>query len=90
VGQIALALARLFTCYRVKAERWKHLISPIAHASDRALQPAVLTGLAGNYVLPHFGEIARAVLAGRLLGAPPSAFLGSIAIERLFDFMARW
>jgi uncharacterized protein (TIRG00374 family) len=88
VGQIALGLVCLFTYYGVKAERWKHLISPFACASGRALQPAVLAGLAGNYVFPHFGEIARAVLAGRLLGTPPSALLGSIAIERFFDFLA--
>lgn len=87
-GQIALGVVCLFTYYGVKAERWKHLISPFAHASGRALQPAVLAGLAGNYVFPHFGEIARAVLAGRLLDTPPSAFLGSIAVERFFDFLA--
>lgn len=87
-GQIALGVVCLFTYYGVKAERWKHLISPFARASGRALQPAVLAGLAGNYMFPHFGEIARAVLAGRLLGSPPSAFLGSIAIERFFDFLA--
>ncbi len=72
----------------MKTERWKHLISPFALTSGRALQPAVLAGLAGNYVFPHFGEIARAVLAGRLLDAPPSAFLGSIAVERFFDVLA--
>jgi uncharacterized protein (TIRG00374 family) len=87
-GQIALGMLCLFSYYGIKAERWKHLISPFAHASGRELQPAVLAGLAGNYVFPHFGEVARAVLAGRLLQAPPSAFLGSIAIERFFDFLA--
>jgi hypothetical protein len=87
-GQIALGLACLLTYYGVKAERWKHLVSPFARASGRTLQPAVLAGLAGNYVLPHFGEIARAVLAGRLLGVPPSTLLGSIAVERFFDFLA--
>jgi uncharacterized protein (TIRG00374 family) len=88
MGQIALGVACLFAYYGVKAERWKHLISPFARASGRALQPAVLAGLAGNYVFPHFGEIARALLAGRLLGALPSALLGSIAIERFFDFLS--
>jgi glycosyltransferase 2 family protein len=87
-GQIALGMVCLFTYYGVKAERWKHLVAPFARASGRALQPAVLAGLAGNYVFPHFGEIARAVLAGRQLDVPPSAFLGSIAIERFFDFLA--
>lgn len=88
VGQIALGVVCLFTYYGVKAERWKHLISPFARASGRALQPAVLAGLAGNYVFPHFGEFPRAVLAGRLLDVPPSAFLDSIAVERFFDFLA--
>jgi uncharacterized protein (TIRG00374 family) len=87
-GQIALGAVCLFSYYGVKAERWKHLVSPFARASGRDLQPAVLAGLAGNYVLPHFGEIARAILAGRQLGVPPSALLGSIAIERFFDFLA--
>jgi glycosyltransferase 2 family protein len=88
LGQVALGIVCLFTYYGVKAERWKHLISPFATANGRVLQPAVLAGLAGNYVFPHFGEIARAVLAGRQLAVAPSAFLGSIAIERFFDFLA--
>lgn len=87
-GQIALAVVCLFCFYGVKAERWKHLVAPFARASGRELQPAVVAGLAGNYLLPHFGEIVRAVLAGRRFGAPPSAFLGSIAIERFFDFLS--
>ncbi len=88
LAQILLGVVCLFSYYGVKAERWKHLIAPFARASGRELQPAVLAGLAGNYVFPHFGEIARAVLAGRRLAVPPSALLGSIAIERFFDFLA--
>jgi uncharacterized protein (TIRG00374 family) len=88
LGQIGLGMVCLLACYGVKAERWKHLIAPFARASGRDLQPAVLAGFAGNFVFPHFGEIARAVLAGRLLGVAPSALLGSIAIERFFDFLA--
>jgi glycosyltransferase 2 family protein len=88
LGQIGLGMVCLLTCYGVKAERWKHLIAPFARASGRDLQPAVLAGFAGNFVFPHFGEIARAVLAGRLLNVAPSALLGSIAIERFFDFLA--
>jgi uncharacterized protein (TIRG00374 family) len=88
LGQISLGMVCLLTCYGVKAERWKHLIAPFARASGRDLQPAVIAGFAGNFVFPHFGEIARAVLAGRLLSVAPSALLGSIAIERFFDFLA--
>ena len=81
-------MACLLAYYGVKALRWRYLIAPFAHARARELLPAVLAGLAGNYVFPHFGEIARAVLAGRRLNAPPGALLGSIAIERFFDFLA--
>jgi len=88
LGQVALGLVCLFCYYGVKAERWKHLVAPFARATGRDLQPAVLAGLAGNYVFPHVGEIARAVLAGRRLGVPVSALLGSIAIERFFDFLS--
>jgi len=87
-GQVAMGLVCLFCYYGVKAERWKHLVAPFARTSGRDLQPAVLAGLAGNYVLPHVGEIARAVLAGRRLGVPVSALLGSIAVERFFDFFS--
>jgi uncharacterized protein (TIRG00374 family) len=87
-GQVALGLVCLFSYYGVKAERWKHLVAPFARTSGRDLQPAVLAGLAGNYVFPHVGEIARAVLAGRRLGVPATALLSSIAIERFFDFLS--
>ncbi len=87
-AQLVFAAICLLCYYGVKAERWKHLMTPFARATGRELQPVVVAGLAGNYLLPHFGEIARAILAGRKFGAPPSAFMGPIAIERFFDFLA--
>ncbi len=87
-GEIALGVACLLAYYVLKALRWRFLVEPFARARTRELLPAVLAGLAGNYVFPHVGEIARAVLAGRRLKTPPGALLGSIAIERFFDFLA--
>lgn len=86
-GQIALGLGCLFAYFAAKALRWRFLVEPFAKARTRELLPAVVAGLAGNYVFPHVGEFARAVLAGRRLGTPPGALLGSIAIERFFDFL---
>ena len=86
--QIALGLACLLAYFAVKALRWSFLIQPFAVANTRELLPAVLAGLAGNYVFPHLGEIPRAVLASRRLAAPASALLASVAIERFFDFLA--
>ncbi len=87
-SEIALGVACLLAYYVLKALRWRYLVEPFARARVRELMPAVLAGLAGNLLFPHVGEFARAVLAGRLLKTPPGALLGSIAIERFFDFLA--
>ncbi len=87
-GEVALAFACLLAYYAIKALRWRFVIAPFARARARDLLPAVLAGLAGNYAFPHVGEIPRAVLAARRVNAPPGALLGSIAIERFFDFLA--
>jgi uncharacterized protein (TIRG00374 family) len=87
-ADIALVLACLAAYYAIKAMRWRFVIAPFARATTRDLLPAVLAGLAGNYVFPHLGEIPRAMLAARRVNAPPGALLGSIAIERFFDFLA--
>jgi glycosyltransferase 2 family protein len=85
---VALGLACVFAYYAVKALRWRFLVQPFVQARVRDLMQPVLAGLAGNYVFPHVGEIARALLAARRLGAPASALLASVAIERFFDFLA--
>jgi uncharacterized protein (TIRG00374 family) len=86
-GYVGLGLLSMFAYFGVKAWRWRYLINPFARASTQALLPSVLAGLAGNYVLPHVGEIARAVLASQRVNAPVSALLASVAIERIFDFL---
>ena len=71
-----------------KAARWGVLIRPIHTARTRQLFGSVCAGNAGNYLIPHFGELLRVMIAGDQLRAPRSALLGSIAVERLFDFAA--
>ena len=87
-GYTGLGLLSMLCFFGVKAWRWRYLIRPFAEATTVELLPPVLAGLAGNYVLPHVGEIARAVLAGQRVNAPASALLASVAIERIFDFLA--
>jgi uncharacterized membrane protein YbhN (UPF0104 family) len=86
--EIAAVLCCLAAYYGIKALRWRFLVAPFAAVTALELLPAVLAGLAGNYVFPHVGEIARAVLVSRRIGVPAGALLGSIAIERFFDFLA--
>ncbi|MCI0436834.1 MAG: flippase-like domain-containing protein, partial [Gemmatimonadetes bacterium] len=56
--------------------------------STADLLPAVLAGNAGNLLVPHAGEIARAIVANRRLQVPTSALLATVAVERFFDFLA--
>ncbi len=85
---VALVPVCLLLYLAVKVRRWRYLIRPLVDASTMDLMPAVLAGNAGNYVFPHAGEIARAILANRRLGVPTSALLASVAVERMFDFLA--
>jgi len=81
-------VACVFLYLLVKAYRWRYLIRPLTHASTADLLPAVNAGNAGNLIFPHVGEIVRAVVANRRLQVPTSALLASIAVERVFDFLA--
>lgn len=85
---VAAALALVPAYIYVKALRWRVLIEPIAATSTGQLLPAVWAGNAGNYIVPHFGELVRVVLAGQQINANRSALLASIALERFFDFAA--
>jgi uncharacterized protein (TIRG00374 family) len=85
---VALALVSLLAYFVVKAMRWRYVVRPLIHTSTMALLPPVLAGNAGNYLLPHAGELARVILAGQRLSVPMSALLASVAIERIFDFLA--
>ena len=87
-GYVALGLAFLLVYFGVKALRWRFLVRPFVRATTLQLLPPVLAGLAGNYMFPHAGEIPRAVLAAQRLDASVSALFASIAIERIFDFLA--
>jgi uncharacterized protein (TIRG00374 family) len=79
-------LVVLFAFYWIKTVRWAQLLAPFVAASPAALFPAVMIGYAGNALLPmSLGDIARASIAARQLGAPTFAVLVSIAIERAFD-----
>jgi hypothetical protein len=71
-----------------KAERWRYLLAPLAELRTSQLLPAVFMGSAVNYAVPHAGELVRAWVVSRDAGQRNAAVLTSIAIERLFDFLA--
>jgi uncharacterized protein (TIRG00374 family) len=68
--------------------RWRHLVSPFAGATTWQLLPAVFAGTAGNSLVPHAGELVRVVVARRRVAAETSTLMGTIAVERMLDFIA--
>jgi hypothetical protein len=75
--------------YGLKAERWRLLLAPTAALPTRSLVPSLIVGFASNNILPlHLGELVRVYLLGREHGLSRAAVLGTVVLERIFDFLA--
>lgn len=73
----------------VRGLRWRLLLSPLARLPQAQVRDALIVGFMVNNLLPaRAGELARALIVGRLGGFPGRAGLASVAVERLFDGFA--
>ena len=78
----------LWLYFYLKALRWSLLLEPLRHFRARQLVPATVIGYMGNVLLPlYLGELVRIEALNREHGVPRTAALGSLAVERLFDFL---
>lgn len=74
--------------YWLKAVRWRILLVPIREVFARRLFPGVMIGFASNIVLPvQLGELVRAWVVARQLDVKQMTLLGTIFLERIFDFL---
>ncbi len=74
--------------YWAKAIRWKILLRPVRRTTARGLFPAVIIGYAANNILPaQLGELLRMYVAGRKLRFDNMPILGTMLLERMFDFL---
>ena len=79
----------LLAFYWLKTRRWRDLLSRSRSLRTSELFPAVMIGYAGTAVLPmQMGELVRAYIVSRKQSISYATVLGSIGIERLFDFLA--
>lgn len=88
VTSVAVATASLILHLAIKTWRWSLLLGPRQGANFKTLAPVVALGSTGNMILPHAGELLRAYVLRRDNTAPAAFVLGTIAVERLFDFIA--
>lgn len=83
---ILAAIALVASEVVVRAIRWRVLLRPFRVVPLRYAAGYLCVGYFANTLLPaRLGDLARAALAGRTLGIPQLATLGTIVIERLLD-----
>jgi uncharacterized protein (TIRG00374 family) len=75
--------------YAARAFRWQVLLSPVRRAPMSVHYPITAGGFFLNNVLPfRAGEAARAYWTVAKTGAPLSAVLATLAMDRLFDMLS--
>ncbi len=83
---VPLAIVLDLCTYVSVAWEWQFLLRPLGPLSFWRLNQAVFAGRFANDVLPvHMGYLIRIYLVSRWLGAPISAVIPSLLVERLFD-----
>jgi len=87
-GWAAAAFAGGLFFVAAKAARWSLLLRPMARPPYALLQRITYVGGAANLVVSHSGELLRASALARKTGLTASAVLATIALERMFDFVA--
>lgn len=85
---IGLALALTLITYFARTQRWIILLRPLTFR-PRAVLRALLTGQLLNHLLPiRAGDVARSILLGREPGGSFARVLGSVLIEKAWDWLA--
>lgn len=71
-----------------RSVRWKILIEPMGyHPSTTNTFYSVMVGYLANTFLPRVGEILKCSLLSKYEKIPMNKLIGTILIERLFDFL---
>ncbi|MGE5339846.1 MAG: lysylphosphatidylglycerol synthase transmembrane domain-containing protein [Candidatus Omnitrophota bacterium] len=84
----AAVLSSLFTVYAL-GWRWRLLLEPKIHLSMYSMFQLNIISQYLNIVIPgRFGELARAWLPARQHQVSGSYILGTVVIEKMFDFFA--
>lgn len=85
---LGLALLIVVGSYGARGQRWNILLRPQSFRWPAVLR-ALLSGQLLNLLLPiRVGDVARALLLGREAGGSVARALGSIVIEKAWDWLA--
>ncbi len=86
-GWLALSVTAIIATMFTRTRRWAALLHPIDLHGPTLLR-ALLIGQVLNFVLPlRLGDVARSVIAAHAPGLSVERALGSIAIEKAWDWL---
>jgi uncharacterized membrane protein YbhN (UPF0104 family) len=70
----------------VRAEKWRHMVSPLASVSRTRLFGAIMGGYATNMITPvRVSPLVRAWLVARLERIPTGSVLATVLLDRMVD-----
>lgn len=82
-SSVACLLSHVF-----RAMRWNMLIKPLDHQPKlRNTFAAVMIGYLANLALPRLGEVSKCAALSRSEKIPANQLIGTMLIERIFDFL---
>ena len=85
---VVAGIAAIGLTFVVRARRWAILLSPVTYRTSTIIS-ALLVGQVLNFLLPlRVGDVVRSVLLSRASGSSVERVLGSVAIEKAWDWIA--
>lgn len=71
-----------------RSVRWKILIAPMGYKPSLFNTfSVIMVGYLANSFVPRLGEILKCTLLGKYEKIPPQKLIGTIVVERVFDFL---
>jgi glycosyltransferase 2 family protein len=87
-GYILAAFVIMLVSNWSRAVRWNLLIQPLGYkTSDKNGFMAVMIGYLANLAFPRLGEVSRCVVLNRTNNIPIDKLVGTVIVERIFDFI---
>lgn len=89
IGLLVLGLVFVMATYWARAIRWQYLLTPVGHASFRAVFRTTVIGFAALAILPaRVGDVLRPYLLARREGLATTATFATVVMERVLDLLA--
>ena len=86
---VLAAFPVLIASHLLRAWRWKYLLRPVKkNVRYRSLVSSMMVGYMMNNILPRAGELVRPYAIGKLENLSRSTALGTVLVERIFDFLS--